>query len=78
MSPYAPAQRVDLQEVLDVDYRDWLDVDGARGDAGVEHREQGLGTAAGGLHLLLPDLAQRTLTLGRPLQEVQQVEQVLH
>ena len=77
MSLRLTAQRVDLQEVLDVDDRDGLDIDGARGDAGVD-REQGVGTAAGGLHLLLPDLAQRTLPLGRPLQEVQQVQQVVH
>ena len=54
---------------VDVD-RDGLNIDRARGDA--VHREQGVGTAAGSLHLL-PNLAQRTLPLGRALQEIEQV-----
>ena len=64
-----PVKPVDIQEVVDVD-RDGLNIDRARGDA--VHREQGVGTAAGSLHLL-PNLAQRTLPLGRALQEIEQV-----
>ena len=72
MSHLPPAaQPVDLQEVFDVD-GEGLDVDGGI-DAKLD-REQGLGTAAGGLHLA--GVAQRTLALGRTLQEIEQVQQV--
>ena len=66
MFHFPPAEPVDIKEVVDVD-RDGLDVD--CGDA--VHREQGVGNAAGSLHL--PKLAQRTLALGREFQEVEQV-----